>query len=90
MAQRLGVAAYRKLPGRPRAPAGPKRLSPIMIQPSGSATGPGSVSLTAYGAPASASEYVHHTEPVGGCPGRWCVVWRIQAPRGRSGSTARR
>ena len=23
-------------------------------------------------------------------PGRWCVVWRIHAPRGRAGSTARR
>ena len=49
----------------PRAPAGPKWLSPIAIQPAGSATGPGSVSFTAYGEPASASEYVHQTEPVG-------------------------
>ncbi len=72
----------------PRAPAGPNVLSPMAIQ--SAARGAGSVSLTAYGAPCPASENVHQTEPVGACPGRWWVVWRIQAPRGRSGSTARR
>jgi hypothetical protein len=36
--------------------------------------GPGSDSLTAYGAPASASQTVHHSAPVGSAPGRWCVV----------------
>ncbi len=28
--------------------------------------------------------------PAARCPGRWWTVWRIQTPRGRSGSTARR
>jgi hypothetical protein len=60
------------------------------IQASGGAAGAANVCLTAYGAAASASNNVNHTEPVGGRPGRWWVVYRIQAPRGRRGSTARR
>ena len=59
--------------------------------PSDSAGGDGAASdcLTACGGPASASQTVHHSAPVGASPGRWCDVWRIQAPRGGApGSTA--
>ena len=71
--------------GRPAvrlgAPGEPRRLADA---------GAGSDCLTAYGGPASASHTVHHSAPVGASPGRACEVWRIQAPRGRAGSTARR
>ena len=69
---------------RPCADAAPAKRPPV------GGDGAGSDCLTAYGGPASASQTVHHSAPVGASPGRWCDVWRIHAPRGRAGSTARR
>ena len=54
------------------------------------ASGTGAVTFAVTGGPASASQTVHQYDAAGGPPGRCSVVWRIQAPRGRSGSTARR
>ena len=69
---------------RPAAEADPANRAPA------GGDGAGSDCLTAYGGPASASHTVHHSAPVGASPGRWCDVWRIHAPRGLAGSTARR
>jgi hypothetical protein len=44
---RSQVAARPRASAPPRAPAGPNALSPIRIQPAGSATGSGSVRFTA-------------------------------------------
>ena len=49
------------------------------------ASATGAVTFAATGGPASASQTVHQNEAAGGPPGRCSVVWRIQAPRARSG-----
>lgn len=74
-------------------PGAPASRSPGTIVPAArppGTTGSGKDSFTVYGGPASASHTVHQRAPVGAEPGRWSVVYRIHAPRGRAGSTARR